>query len=531
MSEPMNAAIYAWEVAIGKDHVLADQGSTHRASTTTFPTNTRIACILRPGSTKEVQTIARIASQHAVPLHPVSGGKHWGYGGRATSADGAALVDLSRMNAIVAHDEDLGLVTVEPGVTHAQLARFLVERRSRLAPGIVGGSPDGTLVGNLFDNGFSSTVDERRGAVSALEVVLSTGERIETGGARFGGPAAHADPWGVGPSFDGLFLQSNLGIITRATFQLPRAAGAVMLVLLGCGRRRPMRETMDALRELTADGVINKCHLRNDYKMLVGGGSYPWERAGGQVPLPEHIVVAARSRWGGGGFAGFAVALASTESELSARRPLIQKCLRPTTDMLWTLKASHIERLRALAPLLRRVASIDIDTFRMIYGDFLGPVVPGEDQSKSLYWRKSRAPGSNLDPERDRCGAAWLTATAPWRGEDVERLCDIITTNGRAHQLEPAIAMMPRQRMHVKLSVLLTWDRDRPGDDERGMAGRAAIEAAARAAGYHPWRVGLPGMVTLPPCRDDTTTVLRRLKDTLDPAGVLSPGRYDWSLQ
>ncbi|HEY0095185.1 MAG TPA: FAD-linked oxidase C-terminal domain-containing protein, partial [Archangium sp.] len=45
-------------------------------------------------------------------------------------------------------------------------------------------------------------------------------------------------------------------------------------------------------------------------------------------------------------------------------------------------------------------------------------------------------------------------------------------------------------------------------------------------AGYYPTRLGLQSAQDALPTGDDSPALLRRLKQALDPAGILAPGRY-----
>ena len=117
------------------------------AGTGTFATSSRVLAILRPGNRDHVQEIVRTANRHRVPLYPFSTGKNWGYGSRVPARDGV-LVDLGRMNRIVAFDEQLAYVTIEPGVTQRQLYAYLQERGSRLWMDATGASPDCSVIGN-----------------------------------------------------------------------------------------------------------------------------------------------------------------------------------------------------------------------------------------------------------------------------------------------------------------------------------------------------------------------------------------------
>ena len=111
------------------------------------------------------------------------------------------LMHLGRMNRILDFNENLAYVTVEPGVTQAQLFQFLKERRSRLWIDASGGHPDSSILGNTVERGFGHTPYGDHFANScAYEVVLPTGECIDTGFARFdGAKTAPCYRWGVGP--------------------------------------------------------------------------------------------------------------------------------------------------------------------------------------------------------------------------------------------------------------------------------------------------------------------------------------------
>ncbi len=212
-------ALAAFAEAVGAAHVIADDAPLAAAGSATFATSQRVSAIVRAGSREEVQACLRVANQLRVPVYPVSRGKNWGFGSRVPVRDGSVLLDLGRMNRIVDFDEALAYVTVEPGVTFADLYAFLRERGSRLFASSTGGSPYASVVGNALERGDGSgPLGDRAAHACALEVVLPTGEVVHTGHDRFAGArTAPVFRWGVGASLDGLFSQSNLGVVTRMT--------------------------------------------------------------------------------------------------------------------------------------------------------------------------------------------------------------------------------------------------------------------------------------------------------------------------
>src|SRR5689334_21727430 len=106
---------------VGKQNINTDAADLRAAERGTFATGHRIPAIVRPGNRAEVQECLRVANRHRCPIYPISSSRNWGYGSRVPAADNCILLDLGRMNRIVDFSEELGYVTVEPGVTQAQL--------------------------------------------------------------------------------------------------------------------------------------------------------------------------------------------------------------------------------------------------------------------------------------------------------------------------------------------------------------------------------------------------------------------------
>src|SRR5205814_1400096 len=171
----------------------------------------------------QVATCVSIANDHHVPLYPVSRGRNWGLGSRVPPRDAVAL-DLSHMAQIVALDERFGCLALEPGVTFQQVHDFLEERRSGWFLPVIGGPADASVLANCLERGdVSGPVSESAASLCDLEVVLANGKTVHTGYERFGPTALSslsANP--AGPAITGIFTQSNLGIVTRASLWLTR---------------------------------------------------------------------------------------------------------------------------------------------------------------------------------------------------------------------------------------------------------------------------------------------------------------------
>ena len=114
-----DSAVSEWITTLGEEAVACDRESLGKYARTTQAKATRPCCILYPETTEDVQAIVEIASDHGVPVYPISCGKNWGYGDACAPTDGAAIVDLGRMNRILEVNTELAYCVVEPGVTQS----------------------------------------------------------------------------------------------------------------------------------------------------------------------------------------------------------------------------------------------------------------------------------------------------------------------------------------------------------------------------------------------------------------------------
>jgi hypothetical protein len=75
----------------------------------------------------------------------------------------------------------------------------------------------GSVIGNTVDRGVGYTpYGDHFGMHCGFEIVLANGEVMRTGmGAMPGSNTWQLFPYGFGPYADGLFTQSNFGIVTK----------------------------------------------------------------------------------------------------------------------------------------------------------------------------------------------------------------------------------------------------------------------------------------------------------------------------
>ncbi len=523
-----DAALAQMAAVVGAQHAITDGGELRAAETATFLTERHVPGIIRPGDRREVQECVRIANRFGVPLYPISSGKNWGYGSRVPAADGCFLLDLGRMNRIVDFNEDLAYVTVEPGVTQAQLYAFLRERSSNLWMDATGASPECSLIGNAAERGFGHTpYGDHFAHCCGLEVVLPTGQMVETGFGRFpGANAAPAYRWGVGPSLDGLFSQSNFGIITRMTLWLMPAPEYFQAYYFRCEEPEDVSAIVDALRPLRLDHTIRSAsHIANDYKVLSALEQYPWERAGGRTPLPGPLMREFHRElkigaWNGSG------SLYGTRAQVKEARRILRSALRGIASKLQFLDDRMLRVASAFAEPYELVTGWNLKRtlalLRPVYGLMKG--IPTAHPLASTYWRKRTPPPAVMDPDRDGCGLLWASPVAPAEGHHARRLTALASDILLDHGFEPMISLTMITERSLACVVSIAFDRELPGEDGRALACYHDLIERLASEGYYSYRLGLPAMAKEQP--GAYSDLLRDMKKMLDPAGILAPGRY-----
>jgi 4-cresol dehydrogenase (hydroxylating) len=379
-----------------------------------------------------------------------------------------------------------------------------------------------------MERGFGHTpYGDHFAHVCAFEVVLGDGTCIDTGFARYG-PTVTAPVyrWGLGPVLDGLFTQSNLGIVTRMTIWLMPAPEKFEAFFFRCDGEGDLGRVIDALRPLKLSGTLRSAvHIGNDYKVLNGLQQYPWQEMQGRTPIMPADMAPFRARlriglWNGSG------GLYGTRAQVAEARRLVRMRLSGIVSQLQFVDDRRLALAQRFSRPYRMLTGWDLSSalelLRPVYGLMRG--VPTAQPLASTYWRKRSPPPPQMDPDRDRCGLLWCAPVAPLEGNHAERLAAISRDVLLTHGFEPLISITLVTDRAIACVVSISFDRDIPGEDERALACHRALLEALDAADYHSYRLGIQAM--RPPTADSAMALLERLKHACDPQQILAPGRY-----
>lgn len=259
-AERMAEALERFRKVVGSEWVFTDAKAESYHDPYPLTRNAevnRAHAAVAPASTEQVQEIVRIAGEYQVPLWPVSRGKNFAYGGAAPVLSGSVVLDLARMNRILEVNEQFGYALVEPGVSYFQLYDYIQEKGLKLWLDV----PDpgwGSVMGNALDHGVGYTPYGDHFAMQCgLEVVLGNGELVRTGmGAMPGNNTWQLFKYGFGPYVDGIFSQSNFGVVTKMGIWLMPDPGGYQPYMITFEKDEDIEQAVEIVRPLRINNVI-----------------------------------------------------------------------------------------------------------------------------------------------------------------------------------------------------------------------------------------------------------------------------------
>ena len=487
------AALDAWRQALGTAHVRTATDDGQSEGLRTFGRPAHVAATLRPGSPDDVSAALAIASRHGVPVHPVSRGANWGLGSRAPLADGGVVIDLGRMAAITRLDARSGIVHVEAGVTFRDLHAWLGEHAPDYFLPTIGGPVTASVLANALDRGDAIFCD-RWSSVSDFDVVLADGTRMATGHPAFS-PLAGRGIAPAGGMVEGLFSQSNLGIVTGAWLRLQPTPDSLSGWIVDIGARERLPAFIDAWRDLQREGTIpdRSLTLWNGIKRLAKTS----RRAD---HAPDRIAGAQLDDWHCSGF------LAGETADILGLRD----------------RRFHAR----IAPLARRLSHHPIRTggsWQPHGADIFA--TPKQANLRTAYWREDAAPALDaMDPDRDGCGMIWLCLALPFEGHAILDLATLCRERLARDDIDLNLGIEAASFRTALAYVTISYRRGADADTA-ALAAYEDVLALCGAAGAAPYRLANGAPLPAGLAGETRTAMLRRIRDSLDPAGILSPGR------
>lgn len=523
--------ISAWRECLGTEAVTGDEAVMARYARSTHPRGTRPFCVLYPASTEQVRAVLEIAHLFGVKLYPISRGKNWGYGDACAPADNAAIVDLSRMNRILEINAELGYAVIEPGVSQ----RELYEEVRRRAPGYwidsTGAGPEASIAGNAVERGFGHTpYGDHVRSTCGMEIVLADGRVLRTGFGHYpGARTASVYPYGVGPVLDGLFTQSNLGIVTRLGVWLYPEPEAFTFFYIGVNTEEKLPALIEALRPLRLNGILNSAvHIGNDLRIISSLRRYPWEYTGGSAPMGSEVRERLRRETGVAAW-NVSGSLAGTRAQVRGAMKALRRAAKPVGKLVFVNDWKLAVGRRAVAVLQRfgvgKVMARQLEGLVPNYGLLKG--IPTDAPLIGAHWRvRGDVSSDTADPLDTGAGLIWMSPVLPMRGEDAQRLIEHIEPLFQQYGYDFLVTFTLLNERAMVAVLNAAFDKTVAEECESAEACYEAVIRRVKELGYPPYRSCVMGMPLLVDEGDVFWEVARDIKRALDPNEVIAPGRY-----
>jgi len=456
---------------------------------------------LLPRSVEEVQAIVRLANEHQVPLWTSSQGRNNGYGGAAPRVKGGVVLSLKRMNRVLEVNEESAYALIEPGVRFFDLHEHLRATGSKLWMSV----PDlgwGSIVGNTLDHGLGYTpYGDHSASQCGMEVVLPNGELIRTGMGALG----NSKSWqvykrGFGPSLDGLFMQSSLGVVTKMGLWLMPQPECYLPGWLTLRRDDDLPLLLEQLRPLLINGTIPGLPMIINAVCGISAftGREQWYRGAG--PLPDEVIETI-SRQPGLGRWVMRFALYGDEPVVMHQREVVTRAFRSIPGAELTFSKYRGDALPNLANPHERVQA----------------GIPSMDLNQMTKWYGG-----------EEGGHIGFSSVAPITGRDGVALRDLVRDKLAAAGLDYSGVIIASRRFMIHV-CLVVFDTKNEAQARTAYEACKGIVAPAAKLGYGEYRAHLDFMDLVAEQYDWNGHALRRLnetlKDALDPNGILSPGK------
>jgi len=213
--------------------------------------------VVKPKNPEEVSEILKVANKYRTKVIPRGNGADL-TGGAKPIGDGGIVLDVTLMNKILDVDEENRIVTVEVGISWSELC----EQLSNVGIGYYTGSTgpasgfSASIGGGLSNNSVGGGGAAMYGAVTeqcvGLEVVLPTGEIINTGAKANSFRDKAFTRFGLGADYSGIFLGDVgiHGVKTKASFNiypLPEYRGYATYVVKKTEKEIPAKRVSDLM--------------------------------------------------------------------------------------------------------------------------------------------------------------------------------------------------------------------------------------------------------------------------------------------
>lgn len=505
------------------DDLSSTTGLTFNSSATLFPT-----------TRDQVQYIIEQANQHKVAIHPISKGKNWGYTDATPSCNNSVMLDLSAMNKIVEINEESKYAVIEPGVTQQQLSNAL--KSTNLFMDCTGSSATSSIVGNILERGFGHTAfGDRFAHSSSYEMILGNGKLYGTGHFTFNeineytAKSCH-NARTTGPSLEGLFSQSNFGVVTRLCIWLMEKPEKILPFIVIFKNHENFLKAISPISKLKMLGVMpSTIHIGNELRIL--SSSVSWKNYVGLVPQCDIDSQLSEINIGSWVMSG---ALYGSKSMVRVFETELKKALGANCKAeIKFLEPKLIKTVGCVLSYTPKTMFVSqksqVETAQGIIDMHSGK--PTNLFLKGCYHRHHRGYpeefNEDTDVAKDGCGLIWLAPTVPSDPVIIDKLLMMLKEIFKSYGLHlyATLSFINSRSMAVICNPIF----DSSNKEQTDVAIKCTSDALEQCIrdGFPPYRVAnVHWTMYRSHLNSEHQLLVDTIKKQLDPNNVISPGRY-----
>lgn len=329
-----------------------------------------------------------------------------------------------------------------------------------------------------LDRGHGYTISgDRQHKIGSMEVVLPSGQLLRTG--QWGvsnSPSTHACSNNFGPQIDGLFLQSNLGIVTKLAVYVDAAPPAYMNVIVNCPEVEHIAPLIDSLQQLFREDILqNHIHIVNiNHFSSRDSRKHMQQQLDG--PLTKETLDRMREKYRTGYWRG-TLDLYGTEEMITLRFNRIKEVFARNVLGSW-LDHTLFKGENGRPVDNRQVATLGAGFPNMIGASLADYNLPSDGSGA----------GAHID----------VTLILPSVGKVALDWFVCMRQLMESHGADPFIGCHVFNR-HILFVQEYVFDKTQASHRERGQKVLSAIMAAAKEAGFANYRSHLDHMGMMPP--------------------------------
>jgi 4-cresol dehydrogenase (hydroxylating) len=459
----------------------------------------------KPKSLTELRATYKILKSGGIKISTYSRGNNWGYGCHSPQVDNMAVIGLAALNEILDFDAYHGVITLEPGVSYGQLAKYLESHGDEWIAPVHGGGPDCSVVGNILERGYGLTPKtDHFGAITCLEAILEDGSMYRGALTELGQPRLDKlFRYGIGPYMDGAFTQSGLGIVTQISLRLARKPAYTEMFYINLLCEDELSDAIEIVKKLKRDlgdlaGGVNFISRERALSMII---EYPYEKIKNGMPLSlEEINIFSKdslvSPWLiVGALYGEKKLVKQSKKILKSRFKKLKtrKLFYSTSNKVFLKKISELVPRIGKLQVRELVSKLD-DAFQILMGK------PKKLALKLAYWKhedRKRLIAGSMNPTNDKCGIIWYAPLVEMKPHKVLEYVSFIRETSKKFGMNNLITLTTIDDLCFDSTIPIIFNKTNEDQKKKAWAYYHYLLKEGAKLGFYPYRLNIDDQATM----------------------------------